>query len=177
MNASGVSLNTKGLQALKRSLKKSVNVATQVGIFSGHASRDDGQTNVEIGQKMEFGSVEKSTASPAQKQARGRPGKAPIWKGNPARSFLVMPVTTELPDLIKKERAELASDYVNHGATFLMERIGFLAEASIQGAFDTQGYGTWEPNAKKTVEWKGSNKPLIDSDQLRRSISSRVKTA
>jgi hypothetical protein len=83
----------------------------------------------------------------------------------------------------------------------LLVQIGIACEEQIQLAFDTQGFGSWAPNSYATVmaklrrggkkfanvflrkqltgEYlnegaKGINSPLIDTGQLRRSISSKV---
>lgn len=170
-----VTLDTKGLQAFKRSLGKADKARVQVGIFESHNARDDGETNASIGAKMEFGSMAESTPSDKQAASRGRTGKhRPTWVGNPARSFLDMPVKTELPEVIRAESDSLVSAFVDGGAKPMLEMVGFMAEASIQEAFETGGFGTWDANSDKTKEWKGSDKPLIDSHQLRESISSRV---
>lgn len=173
MSGGSVTLNTKALQAFKRQLKKAEKSRVEVGIFSENAARDDGESNVEVGAKMEFGSAEDSETSLKQQQARGRGPM--MWHGNPARSFLMMPITTELPIVIRSEHAQLEKSFVEDGAPAMLEQVGFMGEAVVQDAFDTQGFGTWPNNSKKTVEWKGSDKPLIDSTQLRKSVSSRVK--
>jgi hypothetical protein len=175
MNASGVSLKTKGLRDLKKRMGAFAKASVDVGIFSTHNARDDGTTNAEVGYKMEFGSHAASTPSTEQIEARGREDAVgPVWQGNPARSFLLMPIVTELPSLLAKENKALSEDVVTESPKLVLEKIGFLAEAAIQDAFDTGGFGTWPPNSEKTIDWKGSDKPLIDSEQLRHSISSRV---
>lgn len=155
-----VTLNTLGLQAFKRKLKASAKASVEVGIFADHAARtpkdefDEGLTNVEIGAKHEFGSIR---------------------EGIPARSFLDMPLRTELPSIVRTDSTDLVTAFVEDGPKAMLERIGFMGEAAIQEAFDTSGFGTWAPNNPETVQRKGSSKPLIDTEQLRESISSRVK--
>ncbi len=169
----GVSLVTLGLSAFKRKLKAADKARVEVGIFSDHNARDDGETNAEVGAKMEFGSFEESVTTTEQEVARGR--RPMSWQGNPARSFLHMPINTELPSVLKAEREELIKSFTEDGPRPMLERVGFMAEAVIQDAFDTGGFGSWPENSEKTKKWKGSDKPLIDSSQLRESISSRVK--
>lgn len=150
-----VSLNTLGLQAFKRQLKKAESARVEVGIFSDHADRQgDGPNNVEIGAKHEFGSVS---------------------EGIPQRSFLDMPLRTELPDVVRAEHTQLEKSFVEDGPKAMLEQVGFMGEAVVQDAFDTGGFGTWPANSPMTVFLKGSNQPLIDTTQLRKSVSSRVK--
>lgn len=155
-----VTLNTKGLQSFKRQLNMAEKSVVEVGIFEDHAARSEGPhdvsglNNVEIGEKHEFGS---------------------ILEGIPERSFLRVPLTTELPSIIKGESDQLEKSFVESGAKSVLEQIGFMGEAAVQEAFDTAGFGTWPPNSPMTIEMKGSNKPLIDTSQLRKSISSRVR--
>ena len=156
----GVSLVTLGLQSFKRKLKAVGKTHVEVGIFSDHAARvpkdehDEGLSNVEIGYKHEMGVIR---------------------EGIPSRSFLEMPLRTELPSIIKAEAAALVASFAEDGPKAMLERVGFMGEAAIQEAFDTSGFGTWAPNHPETVQRKGFNKPLIDTSQLRESISSRVK--
>lgn len=168
-------LEMKGLKDLRRKLNAARNSHVDVGIFASHNARDDGETNAAVGAKMEFGSTEESTPSEVQVNARGREYEiTPTWSGNPARSFLEMPLTTELPSIVRGDAAHLASLFVTDGHKLVLEQIGFMGQAAVQEAFDTGGFGTWQPNSEKTKEWKGSDRPLIDSSQLRESISSRV---
>ena len=160
---------------MKRQLKAAESARVEVGVFSDHDGRDDGESNLEIANKMEFGSAADSSPSDQQAKARGRMGKhRPTWGGNPARSFIQMPLTTELPQVVKGESSELCAAFIKDGAKAMLERVGFMGEAVIQDAFDTGGFGTWPANSETTVDWKGSAKPLIDSSQLRQAVSSRV---
>lgn len=178
MNTSAVKLRTKGLNSLKRMLADAEKSVVDVGIFADHNARDDGETNAEVGAKMEFGSIEESTASDAQLAARGR-NYSPIWSGNPARSFLEMPLTTDLPHRVKDQGKLIVSTIIDPtlGPKDALAMIGEMGERSVAAAFDTEGFGEWPPNSEITKDWKGSDKPLIDSGQLRDSISSRVVAA
>ena len=78
-----------------------------------------------------------------------------------------------------KEKRTLTSDQFEKAiksakAEQFMQKVGFVAEEVIQEAFSTNGYGQWKPNAPMTIEKKKSNSPLIDTGQLRRSITSKV---
>lgn len=147
---SSVTLNTQGLQALKRKLKTAEGARAEVGIFSSHDARDDGESNATIGYKNEYGI------------------------GVPIRSWLEMPIKTELPKIVRNDSAELADAFVKYGAKAMLERVGFMGEAAIQDAFNTGGFGTWPANSEWTLQFKRGDKPLIDTTQLRQSVSSRV---
>ena len=149
-----VTLNTKGLQAFKRKLKGAEVARVQVGIFSDHdARRETVLTNAEIGAKHEAGVIE---------------------EGIPRRSFLEVPARTELPKVVEGESATLIKAFIEDGAKAMLERVGFLGEAVVQDAFNTGGFGEWPPNTDYTLARKQGDKPLIDTKQLRESISSRV---
>jgi hypothetical protein len=53
--------------------------------------------------------------------------------------------------------------------------MGHQAEAVIQDAFDSQGFGQWDKNISKVyITAKGSDTPLIDTGFLRQSVTSKV---
>jgi hypothetical protein len=39
--------------------------------------------------------------------------------------------------------------------------VSLKIRARIQEAFETQGFGTWDDNAPKTVDWKGHDQPMV----------------
>ncbi len=151
---SSVTLNTQGLQSLKRKLKTAEKARAEVGIFSSHDARSDGKSNIEIGWKHELGVIGEKI---------------------PKRSFIKMPCDEELPKIIEGELGELSDAFIKDGAKAMLERVGFMGEAAIQSAFDTGGFGQWPSNSEYTIAMKGRNEPLIDTSQLRGAISSRVK--
>ncbi len=110
------------------------------------------RTNAEIGLDHELGSVTRHL---------------------PKRSFLLMPLTFYLFDAVKKKSKVLnklisVADIVKFYAT-----LGIIAENVIQEAFKKGGPG-WQPLSPVTIEKKGSDKILISTGQLRKSITSRV---
>lgn len=92
----------------------------------------------------------------------------------PRRSFLEMPLTLKMPEYYKKFGDQLlkAIDEGNIKPVFI--NLGIKGEQVVQLAFASRGFGIWDPNAESTVKRKGSNSPLIDTAQLRRSITSDV---
>lgn len=145
------SFNLKNLKKLEETLGKSAGV--KVGILGSKNNRDGGEFgNAEIGILQEFGSVTNNI---------------------PPRSFLRMPLET------KRKRLEeaftgSAEDLANGDIKKVLQKVGFVAEEIIDDAFRTGGFGNWAPNAPATVAKKKSSRPLIDTAQLRRSITSKV---
>ena len=54
--------------------------------------------------------------------------------------------------------------------------LGASCVDAIQEAFDTHGFGEWQPNAPSTIKAKGSSSPLIDTGALRGKIVAEVIT-
>lgn len=134
--------------------------SVKVGILGDNVARQDGElNNAEIGFANEFG---KMTGYPKIQ----------------ARSFIRMPLQTRLEPKIKEKKSltsdELEKAMANGKTEEFAKKVGIVAEEVIQEAFATNGFGEWAPNAPMTKELKGSSSPLIDTGQLRRSISSKV---
>ncbi len=51
---------------------------------------------------------------------------------------------------------------------------GIMAENIVQDAFDTAGFGKWQPLAPGTLELKETKTILVETTQLRKSIISKV---
>lgn len=131
---------------------------TRVGILGSDAGEihdeDSGMTNSEIGLIQEFGSESRNI---------------------PARSFLRMPLETQQDTLIQTLDTGAVKDAIEQGDTKQVYKIlGFAAEQIVKDAFNTGGFGNWKGNAPQTVARKGSDKPLIDTGTLQRSITSDV---
>ena len=132
-------------------------MVAKVGILGNKNQRDEkGQSNSEIGATHEFGSFSQNI---------------------PKRSILKTP----LFQLRKKELLDGTIKIVNNnlskpeGAKLIYKQLGLLGEYIVKMAFSTGGYGTWKPLGQQTIKRKGSDKILIDTSQLRRSITSKVE--
>jgi len=173
-NYTSVKLNTDALEQVHSALL--AKYVTRVGILGGKTNRTkvvtsrngmrragkspDVLTNAEIGLIHEKGSASNKI---------------------PRRSFLEMPLVLKSAGLLAVRnklwavyqggpdtKARLREAYVN---------LGLIAERIIQRAFETRGFGRWAQNKKATIRRKnGSDMPLIDTAQLRRSITSDVVT-
>jgi hypothetical protein len=151
-----ISFNTKNLDELKKNLTQ--NDVVEIGIFGNKAPRPDATTNltnVEIGIKHEFGSIREKI---------------------PKRSFLEMPILYKKDELVKAS-AKIIGKNIMAGKPkeFSLKQIGIIAEAIIQKAFDTGGYGMWLPLSQVTIDRKGKSNILEDKLLLRKSITSRVR--
>lgn len=158
---SKVIFDTKGLDNLLKITKGKA--FAKVGILSGTTQRDEqsssedkSMTNVEIGVIHEFGSASQNT---------------------PPRSFLRMPLE-EKSDIITEagsDKGDLVTELAGGGGiNAAVERMGLAAEAIIQDAFSSNGFGKWAANSQATIARKGSSAPLIDTGQLRRAVTSEV---
>ena len=144
-----------GSDAMKNHKKGGTKYDTKTGKASRSASKEDsGMTNSEIGVIHEFGS---DTA------------------GIPPRSFLRMPIETHSANIIKAMKTEGVKAAVESlDAVKVFKILGVIAEGWVKTAFETGGFGKWAPLKEETKKAKGSSAPLIDTGQLRRSITSDV---
>lgn len=147
-----VKLDLSGLEELKKKLPK--NMYAKVGILSADNAREGKFGNAELGLIQEVGSFSRNI---------------------PARSWLMMPLTERKKDIVKFLQSKKAKDLVeNADFETLLTLIGFKAEEIIDEAFTSSGFGKWKPNSPVTIKRKGSSRPLIDTSELRRAVSSEV---
>lgn len=145
-------LNDKRLKDLIRTFKGKSAVA-QVGILGDKNARmGEMTTNAEIGAAHEFGT-----------------SKLPM------RSFLRMPLSLHLKSYLEKngafDRSTLETVIKGGSVVPWLEKVAITAEEVIQDAFNTGGWGNWKPS---NMEYKKNKQTLIETQQLRNSISSRV---
>jgi len=96
----------------------------------------------------------------------------------PARPIL-QPAIEASPnkELIQRElkaAAEAVLDQDPARATMELNRAGQVAANAVKSWFTTPE-NQWAPNSPETIAKKGSDRPLIDTGQLRRSVSFVVK--
>lgn len=111
------------------------------------------KTNAEIGLVHEMGTLNK------------RP---------PRRSFLEMPLNLKMPNYAKTFSNKLMKAIDEGNIKPVYVDLGIKGEQVVQLAFASRGFGIWPANAESTIARKGSSSPLIDTTQLRRSITSDV---
>ena len=149
-----INFKVDGLERIRKNLEQTKLVA-KLGIFGDKNKRDDEtvQTNADIGAFLEFGT-----------------------KKMPRRSFLLDPLTIKGKELTKKV-GQIIDRYIDeeNGIETILELVGIYGESIVQEAFETGGFGAWQPIKEATANRKGSSQILIDSSQLRRSVISKVE--
>lgn len=182
-----VKLDIRAMKALGAELQKFRSARVRVGVLGDKASRfnidtstttEDKLNNPTLGLIHEFGtkgevvSIPTGETGPHAQATAEMVVRAPI----PARSFLRMPLSLHLPREIDKiGRATWRALILKKGVLVALGDLGTIARNVVDRAFETSGFGQWAPNSKATIRRKGSSKPLIDSAQLRRSVTYRVE--
>lgn len=146
-----------GLKTLRRQLGELESMRAEVGLFRETAGRvsDPGRIseNPSLGAVHEFGDPKHNI---------------------PERSFLRMPLITQLGKLIMSQGANVLHVLRVRGARRLLGWIGALGEDVVQESFATRGWGQWPALKMATIRRKKSSAVLIESAQMRRAVSSRV---
>ena len=91
----------------------------------------------------------------------------------PARSFIRMPLETKFKEELSRNKwfKQALSEL---DITKLNNEVGLTATVVINDAFESGGFGDWAPLKPETIRRKGSDGILIDTGDLRRSISYEV---
>ena len=164
----------KNIKKMKEVLDRYSKSYVKVGLFGGNHS-SNGESLVKIGALHEFGSITPRTIN--------YKGKKITLSGIPTRSWLRMPLKSRRLRLLGENREhreivfrQTVLQEIDHGYTGVL--LKFLAENAkkvIDDAFETQGFGKWKPNINKEyVKLKGSDTPLIDTGELRRSVTAEI---
>lgn len=162
-------LEIKGLNQLLKALKSVRPPVIRIGIIGakagphfaiakpGQKAPKSAPTNAEIGAAHEFG--------------------APT-RGLPQRSFLRVPLADRLNKEMELSGAlseATTKDVIKEGSVVpYLKKIAVMAEGIVAGAFDSGGYGKW-PAWKNSNYHNNANQLLVDTGQLRNSITSEVK--
>lgn len=123
----------------------------RVGILGSNAARSDesGIDNATLGVIQMFGSLTKNI---------------------PPRDFLFMPIQTHARELLQVMSKSSVKKAIAAGdIKRVYDLLGAAALEFVLMAFETAGFGQWAPNAPKTIVKKGSDRPLIETGQLRRA--------
>jgi hypothetical protein len=154
MKQTRIRFNLDGLDHIKKAVGNTY--VARVGVLGGRNDRTDGGEfgNAEIGLIQEFGSNSRNI---------------------PARSWLRMPIEAKNKDIVDSMTSSMAkSAFAAGNYKKLFQYLGIAGVIAIQEAFASRGFGRWAPNAPETIAAKGSSAPLIDTAQLRRSVTNDV---
>jgi len=146
--------STKGLDQIIKALKGKQPYA-RIGVLGTSASRGGGSSNAQIGAAHEFGT-----------------------SSLPMRSFLRMPLAENLDKRLASAGAfnkDALNRLVKEGSILSwVEKLAILAEAIVGEAFDSGGMGKWAALNPRTMARKKIKQILVESTQLRNSITSEV---
>lgn len=123
----------------------------------------------EMNPKVESGEMPYSKAYQMWLHTHG----SPLWQSPPRP--VIEPAIEKNKDVIAKQLrkvADAALDGQNPNAE--LEKAGMLGQNIARDWF-TNPENNWPPNSPRTVDQKGSDQPLIDSGELRKSIIYVVK--
>lgn len=148
-----VDLTTKGLDQVLKALKGPLPVA-RVGVLGGRNAREGKvSSNATVGAAHEFGT-----------------------EHLPMRSFLRVPLMENLDKYLRKSQAfdkDVLKKVIATGTiTEWLRKVAISAEAVVADAFNSGGFGKWPPS---NMRYKKNHQTLIETQQLRNSITSDVK--
>lgn len=153
-----VNVKIDGLQKIMKAIKERPPIA-RVGILGNHASRSDGTegpNNATIGAWHEFGT-----------------------RDLPVRSFLRVPISENLQKELAKSGAfkpdSLKEVIKQKSLKPWVEKMAVMAEGIVADAFDSGGFGKWPALKPETMARKKVKQLLVETQQLRNSITSEVK--
>jgi phage gpG-like protein len=92
----------------------------------------------------------------------------------PQRSFILMPIEVNEKKITKQLEARFPLLVNEKTAVKFLQEVGIACEGVIQEAFDTAGFGNWQPLHPVTIANKEGEGILKDQGDLRRTITSKV---
>lgn len=184
-NAGYVSVDTDTLTRIREDIQKNGKARVHVGILGGSAGRvGEGKAvkpSAVVAKGWDAASLEKAQREREANQGITNPELGAIHEFGvvdsniPSRSFLRMPVIQELPAALKAtNRDQWHKIIVTKGIKGALGILGAYALDVIHLAFDTGGFGAWQPLKPRTIKRKGSNAILIDTAQMRQAITAEV---
>jgi len=165
-----IKFNLDGLEELKKGIGSSY--FTKVGILAG-AGQHSQYEDRKIGKKTYKVKTGPSTISMVELGLVHEFGS--VTNNIPPRSFLRLPLETKRRDFIKALQGSMVSVALEKGQyRKIFAIMGLKAEEIIQDAFSSGGFGLWPVLKAGTIRAKRSSKILIDTGELRKSITSQV---
>ncbi len=188
-----VSMSLEKMQSLIESLKTRPRI--EVGVFRSGATKNDPGRTIGKGKKKTPSKL--TNADLAAIHELGAPSV-----GIPPRSMLIVPIHDHAKEIMDPIRGKADELLKSRGALGMWKIVGLACEKVVAGAFSTGGYGKWAPLKRATLMRKlktvkgfknahkrsltiahmyagvvGGMEILIDTGQLRRAFSSRVRMA
>lgn len=171
-----VHLDTRNLDALIKAMKENLSRA-RIGILGSKTVRNNVKTS---GGKYINAVSNKLPSTKINFSTNAAIGAIHEFGGSkmPMRSFLRMPITEYLQKRMESSGA-FDKDSMNEvlkqkSVVPWLKKIATIAEAIVVEAFETGGFGKW-PAWKTPGYSNDDNRLLVDTRQLRESISSEVK--
>ena len=181
MKKTGLKVNIAPLKALGQALKDldDGNYHVQIGIFGDKAARREsvalGAWAVEEGKSRHIAGEKKATSGGLTNAELGFIHEmGSKTRDIPRRSFLLDTFKLMPGTLMEMMKADVLTLFKAGKIPLFLKRVGLAAEILVQKAFDTGGFGRWQPIKRGTIARKGSSAILIDTGQLRNSIASRA---
>lgn len=166
-----VNIDTVRLSILEEALNR--HLKTQVGIMGDKNARKD----IDRASSGKAKTVKGSTATLTNAQIGFLHEFGSYALKIPERSFLRMPLMLFLKDAVNEGGAKINQAIEMADVHKAYAILGIAAEKVIQEGFASGGYGNWPKLRPITIALKGSSAILIDSGQLRKSITSKVVEA
>lgn len=170
MSEDETTLEITGLNKLLKALGRKDQPYARVGILGEKAA------------KPHYAQVEPGETGPKKISTNAEIGAAHEYgapaRGLPQRSFLRVPIADNLQKYMEKSGAfdfDAISHVLKEGTVMpWLKKVAIIAEGIVIEAFDTAGFGKWK--AWKTPGYtNNANQILVDTTQLRSSITSEVK--
>lgn len=123
----------------------------------------------EMNPKVESGEMKYSKAYEMWLQTYG----SPLWRSPPRP--VIEPAIERNKEVIAKQLRKVSEVVLDGGdADLELHKAGMMGQNFVRGWFTNPENG-WPPNSPLTEERKGSDKPLIDTGELRKAITYVVK--
>ncbi len=94
----------------------------------------------------------------------------------PRRSWLEEPLRDNLGDYFKQIGSEAITYMLLEQPKRAYQELGIVCEQIVLKGFETDGYGKWKPLSQFTIANKNSSRVLVDTAQLKKSVTSQVVT-
>lgn len=170
-NTGSVRLSTKGIESLLQESQKRFIVHVGILGSKGSSPRQETVEDEKGGHKAG------KKASPSSNADIGLAHEKGVKSKNlPRRSWLVEPLTDFLPEYFNKLGAEVIQNAVTNQVESSYVELGEVCEQIIFKGFETGGYGKWKALKASTIRAKRSSAILIDTAQLKKSVTSTVLT-